>query len=119
MQKIKQRRYRAGTWQRILGRFEESGLTAPAFCAREGLSEQSLQRRRSRLGAGQGILTSGGYRRTPAVGKSGQFFSDSAMRVNSKSHQEPPQTLLFGLGAVLRRTLRCARRNRELRTVSL
>jgi hypothetical protein len=49
MQKIKQRRYRAETWQKILGRFEESGLTAPAFCAREGISTQSLQRWRSRL----------------------------------------------------------------------
>jgi hypothetical protein len=50
MQKIKQRRYRAETWQKILGRFEESGLTAPAFCARERVSTQSLRRWRSRLG---------------------------------------------------------------------
>jgi hypothetical protein len=49
MQKIKQRRYRAETWQKILGRFEESGLTAPAFCARERISTQSLHRWRSRL----------------------------------------------------------------------
>jgi len=40
MQKIKQRRYRAETWQKILGRFEESGLTAPAFCARERISSR-------------------------------------------------------------------------------
>jgi hypothetical protein len=50
MQKIKQRRYRAETWQKILGRFEESGLTGPVFCAREGISTQSLSRWRSRLG---------------------------------------------------------------------
>jgi hypothetical protein len=50
MQKIKQRRYRAETWRKILGRFEESGLTAPAFCARERISTQSLHRWRSRLG---------------------------------------------------------------------
>jgi transposase-like protein len=50
MQKIKQRRYRAETWQKILGRFEESGLTVPVFCAREGISTQSLSRWRSRLG---------------------------------------------------------------------
>ena len=49
MQKIKQRRYRAETWQKILGRFEESELTVPAFCAREGISTQSLSRWRSRL----------------------------------------------------------------------
>jgi hypothetical protein len=50
MQKIKQRRYRAGRGAKILGRFEESGLTAPAFCARERISMQSLRRWRSRLG---------------------------------------------------------------------
>jgi len=50
MQKIKQRRYRAETWRKILGRFEESGLGAPAFCARERVSIQSLHRWRSRLG---------------------------------------------------------------------
>jgi Protein of unknown function DUF262 len=54
MQKIKQRRYRAETWQKILGRFEESGLTESAFCAREGISTQSLQRWRLRLGGESG-----------------------------------------------------------------
>ncbi|MGB6451836.1 MAG: IS66 family insertion sequence element accessory protein TnpB [Steroidobacteraceae bacterium] len=50
MEKIKQRRYRAQTWRKIVGRFEESGLAAPAFCARERISIQSLYRWRSRLG---------------------------------------------------------------------
>jgi hypothetical protein len=50
MQKIKQRRYRAESWRKILGRFEESGLAAPAFCARERISMQSLRRWQLRLG---------------------------------------------------------------------
>ena len=50
MEKIRQRRHGAETWRRILGRFEESGITAPAFCARERISRQSLYRWRSRLG---------------------------------------------------------------------
>ena len=50
MRKSKQRRYRAGTWREILGRFEESGLGAPAFCARERVSVQSLRRWQARLG---------------------------------------------------------------------
>jgi len=50
MEKITQRRHGAETWRRILGRFEESGMTAPAFCARERISRQSLYRWRSRLG---------------------------------------------------------------------
>lgn len=50
MGKIKQRRYGAGTWREILGRFEESGLGAPEFCTRERISMQSLRRWQSRLG---------------------------------------------------------------------
>jgi hypothetical protein len=50
MEKIRQRRHGAETWRRILGRFEVSGITAPAFCARERISRQSLYRWRSRLG---------------------------------------------------------------------
>jgi hypothetical protein len=50
MEKIKQRRYGAETWRKILGRFEESGLTAAAFCAREGISTKSLRRWQLRLG---------------------------------------------------------------------
>jgi hypothetical protein len=54
MQKMKQRRYRAGAWREILGRFEDSGLGAPAFCARERVSVQSLRRWQSRLGGESG-----------------------------------------------------------------
>jgi hypothetical protein len=51
MEKIKQRRYRAGGWRKILGRFEQSGLTAQAFCANERISTRSLRRWQLRLGA--------------------------------------------------------------------
>jgi hypothetical protein len=50
MEKIKQRRFGAETWRKILGRFEESGSTALAFCAREGISTKSLRRWQLRLG---------------------------------------------------------------------
>ena len=50
MEKIRRRRYGAETWRRILGRFEESGLAAAAFCARERISTQSLRRWQVRLG---------------------------------------------------------------------
>jgi hypothetical protein len=43
MEKVKQRRYGAKTWRKILDRFEESGLTALAFCAREGIGTKSLR----------------------------------------------------------------------------
>ncbi len=51
MGKIRRRRYGAETWRRILGRFEESGLAAPAFCARERVSLPSFRRWQKRLGA--------------------------------------------------------------------
>ena len=38
MERVRQRRYRAGGWRKILGRFEESGLTAQAFCAHEQIN---------------------------------------------------------------------------------
>lgn len=50
MEKIKQRRYGAEAWRKIFGRFEESGLAVPVFCARERISTQSLHRWRLRLG---------------------------------------------------------------------
>ena len=52
MEKIRRRRYRAETWRKILGRFEESGLAESVFCARERISTQSLRRWRLRLGGG-------------------------------------------------------------------
>jgi hypothetical protein len=50
MDKIKQRRFGAETWRKILGRFEESGTTAQTFCLREGISTKSLRRWQLRLG---------------------------------------------------------------------
>jgi len=50
MGKIRQRRHGAEARRRILERFEESGMTAPAFCALKRISRQSLYRWRSRLG---------------------------------------------------------------------
>ena len=49
MEKIKQRRYGAKGWRKILDRFEESGLTALAFCAQERISTKSLRRWQLRL----------------------------------------------------------------------
>lgn len=51
MEKVKQRRFRAGGWRKILGRFEDSGLTAQAFCANERISTRSLRRWQLRPGA--------------------------------------------------------------------
>lgn len=45
------RRGREG-WRALLGGFEGSGLSAEAFCRREGISSASFYRWRSILGAG-------------------------------------------------------------------
>ena len=50
MEKVKQRRFRAGGWRKILERFEDSGLTAQAFCANERITTRSLRRWQLRLG---------------------------------------------------------------------
>jgi hypothetical protein len=49
MEKIKQRRYGAKGWRKILDRFEVSGLTALAFCTQERISTKSLRRWQLRL----------------------------------------------------------------------
>ena len=58
MEKIIQRRRSAKAWRRMLARFEESGLTAVAFCEREGISSKSFYRWRLRLG-GSGSIAGG------------------------------------------------------------
>ena len=50
MEKVRRRRYGAQTWQKIMGRFEESGLDAPEFCTRERVSMPSFRRWQKRLG---------------------------------------------------------------------
>jgi hypothetical protein len=97
MQKIKQRRYRAETWQKILGRFEESGLTAPAFCAQERISKQSLARWRSRLGgeSDRALVT----KAAQLTRKTGDFIDLGNLR-SSDSRFEV--CLELGAGVILR-----------------
>jgi len=52
MQRAEQRRLGAQEWRGLLTKFADSGLTARAFCAQEGISIWSFNRWRSRLGAG-------------------------------------------------------------------
>jgi hypothetical protein len=70
MEKIRRRRHGAKTWRRILGRFEESGLTARAFCAREHISRQSFYGWRSRLGgdSDQALVAKAAQLTSPASG---------------------------------------------------
>lgn len=50
MRKVKRRRRGGVAWRAILERCSASGLSAPVFCAREGISVQSFRRWRARLG---------------------------------------------------------------------
>jgi putative transposase len=49
MERTTQRRLSAKAWPGMVARFEESGLTAVAFCEREGISSKSFYRWRLRL----------------------------------------------------------------------
>lgn len=51
MEKTRRRRLGAAAWRAVLARFAESGLTAAAFCEREGVSSKSFYRWRARLGS--------------------------------------------------------------------
>jgi hypothetical protein len=51
MEKTKQRRLSSKVWRGLIARFEGSGLTAIAFCEREGVSSKSFYRWRTKLSA--------------------------------------------------------------------
>lgn len=51
MKRVEQRRLGAEVWRGRVAKFADSGLTARAFCAREGISIWSFNRWRSRLAA--------------------------------------------------------------------
>ncbi len=94
MRKSKQRRYRAGTWREIVRRFEESGLGAPAFCARERVSVQSLRRWQVRLGgdSDHALVAKAGA----LAGKTADFIDLGALRSG-----EPRFEVRLELGAGL------------------
>ena len=58
MQQIKRGRQGAEGWREVLDRFAQSGLTARAFCEREGISTASFYRWRSMLKGSQQKLRS-------------------------------------------------------------
>jgi hypothetical protein len=70
MEGIRRRRHGAQRWRRILGSFEESGMTVPAFCARERISRQSFYGWRSRLGgeSDQALVAKAAQLTNPASG---------------------------------------------------
>lgn len=52
MEQNKQRRRDANAWREVIERFASSGLSVPAFCEREAISEGSFYRWRSILQRG-------------------------------------------------------------------
>jgi hypothetical protein len=59
MQQNKRQRRDANAWRELLGRFADSGLTIPAFCEREAISEGSFYRWRTILQRGGGAQKRG------------------------------------------------------------
>ena len=59
MDAVRRGRRGAAAWRAVLERFEASGLTAVAFCEREGIGSKSLYRWRSRLGSARELPASG------------------------------------------------------------
>jgi putative transposase len=53
-QESRRARRSADEWRQVLSRFVGSGLAVEAFCNREGISDTSFYRWRSRLGAPMG-----------------------------------------------------------------
>ena len=74
----RRRRLGAGTWRELMRRFDASGATVNEFCAREGLTQSSLYRWRSRMGSPSGVaaLTRTAAGRTQPVQPSAASFID-------------------------------------------
>lgn len=49
MEQTRRQRRDANAWRSVISRFEESGLTVPQFCEREGIGAASFYHWRSRL----------------------------------------------------------------------
>ncbi|HEY4969375.1 MAG TPA: transposase [Steroidobacteraceae bacterium] len=80
MEKAKQRRLSSKVWRGLIARFEESGLTAIAFCEREGVSSKSFYRWRTRLSAaGQAATRTAARVASPAP----EFIDLGALRGGS------------------------------------
>lgn len=81
MEKTTRRRLGAKAWPGMLARFEESGLTAVAFCEREGISSKSFYRWRLRL---RGSASRGAAGKDASVTSAAAGFIDlGALRGNS------------------------------------
>ncbi len=96
MEKVRRRRYGAETWQKILGRFEESGLDAPAFCTRERVSMPSFRRWQKRLGgeSDRAVVT----RAAEVTGKAAGFIDLGDVRAGGARFEV---RLELGAGIVL------------------
>jgi hypothetical protein len=96
MEKIKQRRYGAKGWRNILRRFEESGLTALAFCAQERISTKSLRRWQLRLAddSDQSLVA----KAAPLLNKPGGFIDLGDLRSGGSRYEV---RLELGAGIVL------------------
>jgi len=85
MEKTRRKRRGATAWRGVLTRYEESGLTAAAFCEREGICSQSLYHWRTRLGR---VPDQPVTEKVAGVANTGDGFIDlGAMRAGS-SHLE-------------------------------
>ncbi len=95
MEKIIQRRRSAKAWRRMLARFEASGLTAVAFCEREGISSKSFYRWRLRLGdVDQSLVASAAGAKNTARG----FIDLGALRPSDSRFEV---RLELGAGVIL------------------
>jgi len=83
-------------WREILGRFEESGLGAPAFCARERVSVPSLRRWQARLGgeADHALVAKAGA----LAGKTAEFIDLGELRSGEPRFEV---RLELGVGLIL------------------
>jgi len=96
-QESRRARRSAAEWRQVLSRFVGSGLAVEAFCNREGISDTSFYRWRSRLGAS---LDRGDAASLPAS-PSGHFVDVGSLRSETTPAARLELTLDLGGGLQL------------------
>jgi hypothetical protein len=94
------RRLDTGTWREVMRRFDAAGATVSEFCAREGLSQSSFYRWRTRMGAlgGAPATARSQAERTLAVQPSAASFIDLGSLVGSRRDAGNSLELRLDLG---------------------
>ena len=93
----RRQQFDAGSWCEVMRRFDAAGATVSEFCAREGLSQSSFYRWRTRMGS-SGTVVAGPAQRALAVPPSAASFIDLGSLAGARRDGDNSLELRLDLG---------------------